>query len=77
MAAAFGEDVWHYYLPDVLAGLRFPPSKLGYSPYLIAFKQEVCWIGDIVGPAGPDIDDSLDSLSLGALVGCYGSTYPH
>ena len=59
MAAAFGEDVWHYYLPDVLSGLWFLPSKLGYSPYLIAFKQEVCWIGDIVGPAGLNIDDSV------------------
>ena len=60
MAAAFGEDIWHYYLPDVLAGLRFLPSKLGYSPYLIAFKQEVCWISDIVGPAGLNIDDSVE-----------------
>lgn len=38
MAATFGEDVWHHYLPDILAGLRFLPSKIGYSPYLVAFK---------------------------------------
>ena len=60
MATAFGKDVWHYYLPDVLAGLRFLTSKLGYSPHLIASKQEVCWIVDVIGPAGLDIDDSVE-----------------
>jgi hypothetical protein len=28
-------------LPSVLAGLRFLPTRLGYPPAWIAFKQEV------------------------------------
>ena len=34
------EGEWYQFLPDILAGLRFLPSKVGLSPYLMVHKQE-------------------------------------
>jgi hypothetical protein len=41
-SATFKPNVpWTELLPAVLAGLRFLPTRLGYPPAWIAFKQEV------------------------------------
>lgn len=37
---------WFEALPTILASLRFLPTYLGYSPYLLTFKQTPQWIGD-------------------------------
>ena len=37
---ALPEMSWSEALPDVLMGIRTLPTRLGYSPFLLVFKQE-------------------------------------
>ena len=50
-------------LPDVLAGLRFLPRRVGYQPYLVTFKQFSHCIGtglDVQGVEGtPDLEGKI------------------
>lgn len=43
LKGALPDEEWYTFLPEVLAGLRFLPTKLGLSPYLMVFKQEPRW----------------------------------
>ena len=52
MVTAFPDMPWYEHLPDILAGLRFLPNKLGYSAYLPAFKQEPAWMGECCARPG-------------------------
>ena len=38
MITLVGEIAWDEVLPEVLAGLRMLPTRLGVSPHLIVFK---------------------------------------
>ena len=38
MMVALPECDWEELLGEVLAGLRFLPHRLGFEPYLLAFK---------------------------------------
>lgn len=49
-AATFKPSIpWTELLPAVLAGLRFLPTRLGYPPAWIAFKQEVQSLPEALG----------------------------
>ena len=52
MITAFPSVPWYEHLPDILAGLRFLPNKLGYSAYLLRFKQEPTWLGECYAQPG-------------------------
>lgn len=43
MKVSFPEGEWIDFLPDILAGLRVMPSRSGYSPFLLVYKQEAHW----------------------------------
>ena len=45
MAAAIPGAPVREILPDVLAGLRFLPRRVGYQPYLVVFKQHPHCLG--------------------------------
>ncbi len=36
---ALPEVTWDEILPDVLAGMRFLPHRVGFVPYHVVFKQ--------------------------------------
>ena len=38
MLAAVPGATWEEVLPEVLAGLRLLPKRLGFQPYLLVFK---------------------------------------
>ena len=50
-------------LPEILAGMRMLPTKLGMSPHLICFKQPATWLGPVVGGATEDTDVSYPTAS--------------
>ena len=56
---AYAQEV----LPDVLAGLRFLPHRVGYQPYLVVLKQFPHCIGtglDVQGSEGtPDLEGNI------------------
>ena len=41
--AAGGRFAWPEYLGDVAAGLRMLPTRSGFAPYLLVFKQAHTW----------------------------------
>lgn len=43
LKSALPTEEWYSFLPDVVAGLRFLPSKLGVSPFTMVYKQEPRW----------------------------------
>ena len=44
-------------LPDVLAGLRLLPTRIGYSPFQLLYKQTPRWpLGDVQVIGGDDGD---------------------
>ena len=45
-------------LPDVLAGLRFLPRRVGYQPYLVVFKSHPYCLG--VGLDVQGVDKAAD-----------------
>lgn len=54
---------WDEMLPEILAGMRMLPTKLGMSPHLICFKQPATWLGPVVGGATEDTDVSYPTAS--------------
>ena len=43
MKTAFPSGEWYDYIPEIMAGLRMLPSRIGVSPFVIAYKQEPRW----------------------------------
>ncbi len=54
---------WDELLPEVLAGLRMLPTKVGWSPHLLCFKHPKTWLGPVVGGATEDVDVSFPTAS--------------
>ena len=54
---------WDELLPEVLAGLRMLPTKVGWSPHLLCFKQPVTWLGPVAGGTTDDVDVSFPAAS--------------
>ena len=54
---------WDELLPEVLAGLRMLPTKVGWSPHLLCFKQPATWLGPVVGGVSEDADVSFPTAS--------------
>lgn len=59
---------WYEHVGDVLAGLRFLPSRIGLSPFLLCFKQEPHWITNQVGPPASEIIDEPTQGQLEHLI---------
>ena len=49
MLTTIQSQAWWEILPDVLAGLRFLPTHLGYSPFVLLYKQEPKWVEPLAG----------------------------
>lgn len=43
LKTAFPKGEWYDFLPEIIAGLRMLPSKLGLSPFLMLYKQMPRW----------------------------------
>ena len=62
---------WTEFLGDVAAGLRMLPTRLGYAPFLLVFKQSPHWgawgdqgsvgVGDL---ADQEVEDELLARQL-------------
>ena len=51
LASGLAGTTWMEHLPEVLAGLRFLPSHLGVSPFVLSHKQEPkCLVEQLRGP---------------------------
>ena len=59
MAAAVPDAPLEDLLPDVLAGLRFLPRRIGYQPYLIVFKQYPYCLGTGLDVQGATVEGDL------------------
>ena len=59
VVAAGAKFSWKDFLGDIAAGLRMLPTRNGYSPYLLVFKQAPHWggWGDQVGLGMGDLGD--------------------
>ena len=55
MASLHPTVPWTELLPTILAGLRFLPTRLGYPPAWVVFKQEVNGLPDRQRPLIPDV----------------------
>ena len=58
------------FLPDILAGLRFLPTRLGWSPFVLVFKQEPRWTTESLGfpPPGQNLGDLPPEEGLDATM---------
>ena len=63
MSAAVPGALLQDILPEVLAGLRFLPRRVGYQPYLVAFKQYSYCLGMGLDVPGADIEDILGKVA--------------
>ena len=59
MAAAVPDAPLEDLLPDVLAGLRFLPRRIGYQPYLVVFKQYPYCLGTGLDLQGATVEGDL------------------
>jgi hypothetical protein len=59
---------WFDHIGDVLAGLRFLPSRVGISPFLLCFKQEPQWVTEKIGPVAAEINTSPSPSDLEHLL---------
>ena len=59
MAAAIPGAPVCYILPDILAGLRFLPRRVGYQTYLVVFKQHPHCLG-----VGLDVQGMNEAVDL-------------
>ena len=62
MKAAVPDATWDEVLPEVLAGLRQLPRRLGFQPHLLVFKQYPNVLGSLadglpLGADGADIQE--------------------
>lgn len=57
MLAACNGGCWVDQLGDVLAGMRLLPTRSGWAPYLLVFKQEPRWLSESTGTPPPDEGD--------------------
>ena len=48
MKAAVPDATWGEVLPEVLAGLRQLPRRLGFQPHLLVFKQYPNVLGSLM-----------------------------
>lgn len=57
--AAGARFAWVDFLGDIAAGLRMLPTRGGYSPFLLVFKQSPHWggWGDHAGIGVPDLEE--------------------
>ena len=57
VVAAGAKFAWTDFLGDIVAGLRMLPTRIGYSPFLLVFKQSPHWgaWGEHAGIGVPDI----------------------
>ena len=55
---------WYTVLFDVIAGLQFLLIYLGFSPYMLCFKEEPEWHGEFGGLTGLVEVDDLSELDL-------------
>ena len=57
VVAAGARFSWVEFLGDIAAGLRMLPTRNGYSPFLLVFKQSPQWggWGDHAGIGVPDL----------------------
>lgn len=60
LLAAIPGATWEDVLPDVLAGVRFLPHRLGYAPYLATFKQFPRCLNEAYAKPIPAIEGDLD-----------------
>lgn len=45
VVAAGAKFSWTDFVGDIAAGLRMLPTRVGYSPFLLVFKQAPTWGG--------------------------------
>ena len=64
MTTLVGGIAWDEVLPEVLAGLRMLPTKLGVSPHLMIFKQPVRWLGTVHGGITEDLELAATSAEM-------------
>ena len=55
---------WYTVLFDVITGLWFLPTHLGFSLYILCFKEEPVWHGKFGGRAGLVEVGNLSELHL-------------
>jgi transposase InsO family protein len=68
VVAAGAKFTWCDFLGDIAAGLRMLPTRNGYPPFLLVFKQSPHWgaWGEHVGVGLPEVVDShVDETLLG------------
>ena len=56
MVTLVGTIAWDEVLPEILAGLRMLPTRLGVSPHLMVFKQPARWLGTVQGGITEDME---------------------
>jgi hypothetical protein len=67
VVAAGAKFAWTDFVGDIAAGLRMLPTRNGYSPFLLVFKQEPHWgaWGEHVGIGAPDVtEEGVDEALL-------------
>lgn len=43
MKTTFRSGEWYDFIPEIVAGLRMLPTRIGISPFLMVYKQEPKW----------------------------------
>lgn len=43
MKMTFRAGEWYDFIPEIVAGLRMLPTRIGMSPFLMVYKQEPRW----------------------------------
>ena len=59
MVAAVPDAPLENLLPDMLAGLRFLPHRIGYQPYLLVLKQYPYCLGAGLDVQGAAVEGDL------------------
>ena len=68
IVAAGAQFAWTDFIGDIAAGLRMLPTRVGYSPFLLVFKQSPHWgaWGEHVGVGLADVGSvEVDEQLLG------------
>ncbi len=64
MAAAHPSVPWTDLLPSVLAGLRFLPTRLGFTPACVVFKQAVRGVAERQGAIPEGLETAAGEASV-------------
>jgi hypothetical protein len=57
MLAATGGHYWVEVLGDILVGIRLLPTRCGWSPFTLVYKQEPYWLPEAMGATPADDGD--------------------